>query len=90
MNVSEFFHSLVGVPPETKPVEPKLVKDIKVARCFDCPFMRGVQNTWTSECSLVEYSTIWDPAILQPYCPLRAKPITVSLKEKNDKIKHNS
>ena len=21
MNVSEFFHSLVGVPPETKPVE---------------------------------------------------------------------
>lgn len=81
MNVSEFFHSLVGVPPETKPVEPKPVKDIEVTRCYNCPFMRGVQNTWTNECSLIEYSTIWDPAIIQPYCPLRAKSVTVSLKE---------
>ena len=89
MNFSEFLNSLIGAPHETKPVEPKLVEDIKVARCFDCPFMRGVQNTWTSECSLVEYSTIWDPAILQPYCPLRVKPITVSLKEKDDEIKHD-
>lgn len=82
MNVSEFFHSLVGVPPETKPVEinPIKVDDIEVTCCDNCPFMRDVQNTCTNECSLIEYSTIWDTATIQPYCPLRVKSVTVSLR----------
>ena len=92
MNFSEFLNSLVGVPHETKPVEinPIKVDDIEVTCCAKCPFVRDAQNMCVKECSLVEYYTMLDPTIIQPNCPLRVKPITVSLKEKDDEIRHDS